>query len=214
MLDECPNICALSGQQSDATKDPMSAMGKATAGAADSSTSVYFISPKSKICCSITLSHCTVTFTKCGLWQVHGNTQGRLDRMDSNKRRWWVMITLKNSELRTHQTAWLGIFILFMKYNLSFYPSTWAKLPVMELSPINPSELYVWGPRPWWTRSLTHTHTHTSGGGFLILHFEKAWNQVRHDDKHGARQSSEGLSWDLGPNQAFLLQLWLPSSHL
>lgn len=161
MLDECPNIltclCAL-GPAERRHQRSHECDGKNTAGTADSSTSVYFISPKSKICCSITLSHTTVTFTKCGLWQVHRNTQGRLDRMDSNKRRWWLMITLKNSELRTHQTAWLGIFILFMKYNLSFYPSTWAKLPIMELSPINPSELYVWGPRPWFTRSLTHTH--------------------------------------------------------
>lgn len=43
--------------------------------------------------------HSFVTFTTCGLRHVRRNTQGRLDRMDSNKRRWWVMITPKNSSL-------------------------------------------------------------------------------------------------------------------
>lgn len=124
---------------------------------------------------------------------------------------WWV--PKKQRAADGHQTAWLGIFVLFMKHSLSFYSCTWAKLPIMELSPINPGELCIWSPSQCWTCSLRHT----SGGGFLILHFEKVWNQVRLDDKHGALQSSgvsEGLNWDLGPNQAFPLHLWLTSSHL
>lgn len=114
----------------------------------------------------------------------------QFDRTNSNKGRWWVMITQNAMSCSFFSFSWDTICLF------SCVCVLWVKLAVMELSHINPSELCSWG-----SQSVLNmqTQTHLWRWIFVFLHSEKAWNQVRHDDKHSPAQFWQLRGFQLRP---------------